>query len=169
MCQFLWAQPWLITLVSSRPASHFFLFLKDFWCGPFNVIIEFVTTFLASAFLFFLCFEFWLQGMGDPSSPTRNLTHSPYTGRQSPNHGTSSGSPGLPFLHLGIFLFQETWLWLGSPFYPFSSLGISIFLLSSFSFLSFSFNLSSCAYPIITFWIFTRQITKLCKYLLSAI
>ena len=92
------------------------LFFKDFWYGPLTVVIEFVTTLLASAFLFFLCFEFWLRGMRDPSSPTRNLTHSPCTGSQSPNHWPSSGSPGLPFLHLGIFLFQETWLWLGSPF-----------------------------------------------------
>ena len=123
-------------ITTSQTFLLLFFFLRFFWCGPFIFVIEFVTTLLASSFLsfFFLCVEFWLQGMWDPSSPTRNLTRSPCTGRQSPNHWTSSGSPGLPFLLLGIFLFQETCLWLGSPFFPLSSLGISIFLLSSILF-----------------------------------
>ena len=36
-----------------------------------------------------LCFSFWLRGMWDLSCPTRDLTRTSCTGRQSPNHWTT--------------------------------------------------------------------------------
>ena len=131
--------------------TFLFFFFKDFFgVDHLFSLLNLLQHCLLLFFFFFLCVEFWLQGMWDPSSPAGNLTRSPCTGRQSPNHWTSSGSPGLPFLLLGVFLFQETCLWLGSPFFPLSSLGISIFLLSSILFpLRFSQSVLLCVpYPI---------------------
>ena len=52
----------------------------------FKVFIEFVT-------ILFLFLAFWPQGMWDPSSATRDRTHTPDIGRQSPNHWTARQVP----------------------------------------------------------------------------
>ena len=59
----------------------FFLFFPlRFFDDCFKVFIEFVTILLV------LCFAFCLQGMWDLSSPTRDWTCTPCSGRQSSNH-----------------------------------------------------------------------------------
>ena len=46
-----------------------------------KVFSEFVTI-----LLLFYVLVFWLRGMWDPSSLTRDGTHTPCLGRRSPNH-----------------------------------------------------------------------------------
>ena len=65
--------------------KRFFFFLT--WTS-FKVFIEFTTTLFLVSILFF-----WPQGMWDPSSPTRDGTHTPCIGKQSLNHQTKK-----PFL-----------------------------------------------------------------------
>ena len=63
---------------------------------PFlKVFIEFVTI----VFLFYVL-AFWLWGMWDLSSPTRDWTQTPCTGRSSLNHWTAR-----EVLHFFIFIF----------------------------------------------------------------
>ena len=54
----------------------------------FQVVIEFVTILLLLYVL-----AFWLQGTWDPSSPTRDRTRTPCTGRRCPNHWTAREAP----------------------------------------------------------------------------
>ena len=58
--------------------TFYFKRLKNFfWCGSFfKVFIEFVTI-----LLLFYVLLFWLWGMWDLSFPTRDRTHTPFTGR----------------------------------------------------------------------------------------
>ena len=68
-----------------------FLFLKIFFfkCGPFfKVFIEFVTT-----LLLFYVLASWPRGMWDPSSPTRDPTHTPCIARRSLSHWTAREVP----------------------------------------------------------------------------
>ena len=70
-----------------------FFFLK--WT-IFKVFIEFVTI-----LLLFYVLVFWLRGMWDLSSPTRDRTRTPCIGRRSLNHWTTSEVPEFPsFLRL---------------------------------------------------------------------
>ena len=50
----------------------------------FKVFIEPVTI-----LLLFYVLPLWPQGVWDPSSLTRDRTHTPHTGRRSPNHWTA--------------------------------------------------------------------------------
>ena len=49
-----------------------------------KVFIEFV-----AVLLLFYVLVFWLRGMWDPSSPTRDQTRTPCIGRRSLNHWTA--------------------------------------------------------------------------------
>ena len=49
--------------------------------------IEFVT--VLPLYFYFFCFFFWPQGMWDPSTPTRSLTHILCIGKRSLNHWTT--------------------------------------------------------------------------------
>ena len=75
-------------------------FLKYFLCGPFlKSFIEFVTTlFLFSVLLF------WMRGMQDLSSPTRDSTCILCSGRWSPNHWLPGKSPYHSFKKLSFSL-----------------------------------------------------------------
>ena len=59
-------------------------FKNKFWCGPFLNSIEFVTI-----LLLFCVLVFWLRGMWEHSSPTRDWTCTSYIGRQSLNYWTA--------------------------------------------------------------------------------
>ena len=59
----------------------------------FEVFIDFVTVLLLFYVLFL--FFFWLRGMWDLSSLTRDQTHTPCIGRQSLNHWPTRKSPML--------------------------------------------------------------------------
>ena len=75
----------------------FKIFLFLMWT-IFKVLTEFVTT-----MLLFLVLVFWLWGMWDLSFLTRDWTHTPCTGRQSLNHGTTGEIPiKIPFYSCGI-------------------------------------------------------------------
>ena len=63
----------------------------------FKVFIEFVTL-----LLLFYVLVFWPWGMRDPSSPTRDRTCTPCTGRWSLNHWTARKSP---ILHFSVHLY----------------------------------------------------------------
>ena len=69
-----------------------FFFFRFFLCvcGPFKVFIEFVTV-----LLLFYVLVFWLRGMWNLSSPTRDRTCTPCIGRQSLNHWTMREVPDL--------------------------------------------------------------------------
>ena len=54
------------------------------WTMFFKVFIEFVIVLL----LFYVLF-FWLKSMWDLSTPIRDQTHTPSTGRRSLNHQTT--------------------------------------------------------------------------------
>ena len=54
----------------------------------FKVFIEFVTI-----LLLFYVLVFWLRGVWDLNSPTRDRTHTPCTGRRSLNHWTTKVVP----------------------------------------------------------------------------
>ena len=70
-----------------------FLFDLDHFKKVFN---EFVTT-----LLLFYVLVFWPRGMWDLGSLTRDLTHTPCTGRQSLNHWTTRKIPTYNFnLHV---------------------------------------------------------------------
>ena len=58
----------------------------------FKVFVEFVTI-----LLLFCVLVFWPQGMWDLSSPTRERTCTPCTGRQSLNHWTTGKVPEITF------------------------------------------------------------------------
>ena len=74
--------------------SFLFLFLRFFLMWTiFKVFIEFVTI----LFLFY-ALVFWLWGMWDLTSPTRNWTCTPCIGRWSPNHWTAREVPEITFL-----------------------------------------------------------------------
>ena len=87
----------LISILTCHWASFYFNFFKVlfiyFWCGPFfKVFIEFVTI-----LLLFYVLVFWPWGMWDLSSPTRDWTHTPFTGKWSLNDWIAMEVPGLPF------------------------------------------------------------------------
>ena len=69
-------------LVSQIGYYYYYFFI----CTKLKVFIEFVAILL----LFYVLY-FWLQGMGDLSSPTRGRTHSPGIGRQNLNRWTTRG------------------------------------------------------------------------------
>ena len=54
----------------------------------FRVFVEFV-----AILLLFYASVLWLWGTWDPSSPIRDRTFTPCTGRRSPNHGTTREVP----------------------------------------------------------------------------
>ena len=62
-------------------------YVKVFWCGQFLESIEFV------ALLLFYVLDFWLRGMWDLSSPTRDWTYAPCIERGSLNHWTTREVP----------------------------------------------------------------------------
>ena len=73
------------------PHSFFFFFNFFFFFlmwTTFKVFIEFVTI----LFLFYVL-VFWPRGMWDLSSPTRDRTHTPCTGRRNLNHWTTREVP----------------------------------------------------------------------------
>ena len=57
------------------------------------IIIEFVIEFVTILLIFFYVLVFWLFGMWDLSSPTRDRTRTPCIGRQSLNHWTAREVP----------------------------------------------------------------------------
>ena len=73
-------------------ALYYFLKVLLMWT-IFKVIIESVTK-----LLLFYVLVFQSQGMWDPSSPTRDQTHTPCIGRRSPNHWTARKSCSAPSL-----------------------------------------------------------------------
>ena len=78
----------------SETIVHFFKgFL--FMSTVFKVFIEFVTI-----FLLFYVLVFWLRGMWDLSSLTRNQTCAPCIRRQNLNHWTAREVPMCTFLRL---------------------------------------------------------------------
>ena len=103
----------------------FFLicFLKIFsffWYGPFPK-----SSLICYNILSVLCFgPFWLWGLWDSSSLTRDQTHTPCLGRQSLNHWTTGAVPFSVSLTVGV---PEVWI-IGAQF-------------SSFSYPSFPFSL----------------------------
>ena len=62
-------------------------YVKVFWCGQFLESIEFV------ALLLFYVLVFWLQGIWDFSSPTRDWTYTLCIDRESLNHWSSREVP----------------------------------------------------------------------------
>ena len=71
-----------------------FVFFKIFLMWTiFKVFIEFVTILL----LFYVLF-FWLQGMGDLSSPARDRARTPCIERRSLNHWTAREVPSFLIL-----------------------------------------------------------------------
>ena len=90
---------------------NFFFFLKIFLMWTiFKVFIEFVTILLLSYVL-----VFWLRGMWNLSSPTRDRTRIPCIGRWSLNHWTCQGSPSWP-VSLIMFLCCLSHTLLMNPF-----------------------------------------------------
>ena len=75
-----------LTIWNNMDWPHYFInFFKIFFMWTiFKVFIEFVTI-----LLWFYVLVFWLQVMRDLSSPTRDWTHTPGTGRWSRNHWTT--------------------------------------------------------------------------------
>ena len=72
--------------------NPFYFFLKIFFlCGPF---LKSSLNLLQYCFCF-MFLVFWLRGMWDLSSPTRDWTCTPCAGSQSPNHGTTREVPVL--------------------------------------------------------------------------
>ena len=67
--------------------SIFLRFFFFFWYGPF------LKSFLNLLQYFFYVLVFWLGGMWGLSSPTRDQTCTPCTGRRSPNHWTAGETP----------------------------------------------------------------------------
>ena len=96
-------------------------FLKNFFffnLAHFNVFIEFVTVFFTRGatretqcynIASVLCFGFffWPWGKSDLSSPTRDLTHTPYIGRWSLNYWTVREKPCM----LNFEVTGVTYLW----------------------------------------------------------
>ena len=80
-------------------AFYLFIFKFFFWCGPFLKSIEFVTT-----LLLFYVLVFWLRGVWDLSSLTRDRTHTPCIGRQSLSHWTSREVPWYSILKFKIIM-----------------------------------------------------------------
>ena len=67
------------------------LSLKIFlWCGPF---VKSLLNLLQYCFLFFMVLVFWLWGMQELGSPTRNATFTPCVGRRTLNHWTTREVP----------------------------------------------------------------------------
>ena len=68
----------------TMPSCHWFI-CKDFliWMN-FKVFIEFITIFLLLNVL-----GFWLKSLSDLSSPNRDWTHNPWSGKWSLNHWTT--------------------------------------------------------------------------------
>ena len=64
----------------------------------FKAFIEFFTILL----LLFIFWSVWQWGMWDLSSPTKDWTHTPYTGRQSLNHQTTRKVPVLYLVKLNL-------------------------------------------------------------------
>ena len=64
-------------------SQHFFFFLRYFWCGPFFKSLYWICCSIDCLVYFMV---FWLRGMWDLSLPTRDQTHTSYTGRWSLNH-----------------------------------------------------------------------------------
>ena len=91
----------------------------------FKVFTEFVTT----LFLLYVLVP-WPRGMWDPSSPTRDRTHTPCIGRRSPNHWTAREVPVSIFLVKVLHLFQ---LFLGRNCSHFFAILFIYFWLSSMS------------------------------------
>ena len=76
------------------PITSFFFKIFLIWT-IFKVFIEFVTI-----LLLFYVLIFWPRGMWDLSSPTRDRTPTPCTGRQSLNHWTAREVPATGVLYL---------------------------------------------------------------------
>ena len=85
-------------------------FLRNiFWCGPF---LKSLWNLSQHCFCFMFCF-FWLWGMLDLSSPTRNQICTPCIERGSPNHGTAGE---VPIKSILISLFGSYNIWVISRF-----------------------------------------------------
>ena len=90
----------------------FIFFFWDFFLmwTIFKVFTEFVTI-----LLLFYVLVFWLWGMWDPSSLTRDRTCTPCTGRQSLTHWFTREVPGtsvLYFSHLASQMLSDLrWVW----------------------------------------------------------
>ena len=74
--------------ISLLSADNIFFKIFFFMWTIFKVLIEFITV-----LLLFYVLVFWLQGIWDLSSPTRDGTPTPCTGRQSHNHWTTREVP----------------------------------------------------------------------------
>ena len=68
------------------PRLHLQFFFLFFWCGSFFLFFLIFIEFVTILFLFYVFLFFWLQCMCDLSFPTRDWTHTPSPGSQSPNH-----------------------------------------------------------------------------------
>ena len=93
---------------SDLQSYHIFFFLRFFWCGPFVkywICYSIPSGLCFGGVVFFFFFlVFWPRGMWDLSSPTRDRTHTPCTGRQSFNHWTTRDVP--PVLPLAKRFFR---------------------------------------------------------------
>ena len=81
------AKSW--TRLSDWTEMNWYTYLRFLWCGPF---LKSLLNLLQYCFCFML-WCFWSQGMWDLSSPTRDRTHHPCTGRWSLNHWTTREGP----------------------------------------------------------------------------
>ena len=77
---------WVLGATFQVPGGDFLILLLEFFlCGPF---LKSLLNLLQHCFCFMFWF-FWLRGMWDLNSPTRDWTQTPFTGRQILNHWTT--------------------------------------------------------------------------------
>ena len=88
--------------------ENFKYFLKIFLCG---LSLKSLLIFFFFAILFLFHLVFWQRGIWDPSSLTRDWTHTTCIGRWSLNHGTTREVPWRETLNSSAMHSRVTNLW----------------------------------------------------------